>query len=869
MPQEDGSYGPPVWALKFLHWYCNEQLIEEIEGDLFELFDRKVTEGKVYRARWLFWWNVLRFFRLSNLKNKVKIRSNSTIMFRNYIKIGFRSMTKNWSTSFINIFGLSLAIGCFITIFIFIDLQLSMDGFHARKNDIYQVIMKVDTDNGIEQWGDSPYPLSKMIAQDVSGVEGFFRIEFQYANVRYEKNVFREFMVFADPGYLKYLDFKVAKGDPNTLLSVDKMVLAHHTAIKYFGNDDPIGKQLKLKFEGGKTKTFQVGAVLEKYPNNNSFGYDFLLPLNQFEQMGLSESSDWEYLTDANFIVLEDKTDPTQVLSFLDPYVDAYNQSSEGTTAVGFRLIPLSKLSVTGHEIIGSIANFSNPAARVSLMVIVILLTLLASFNYMNISVASAAKRLKEIGIRKVMGSYKRQIIHQFLTENFLQVIFAMILGTFLCYFLMLPGFNSLIPIDIPFSFSSIGSMVGLFAGLLIFIGLVSGAYPSLYISRFMPIHIFRGSQRFGDSSLFSKVLLSFQLIIAFLTIVGCFMFTDNAIHQRDLDWGYEKQGLISIRANSTEEFEQLRNEVANLASVVEITSGKHHSGRGYGGDIASQQEKEIRTDLMKVAPDYPEKMGMKLDDGRFFNQSLDRSNNREALIDPLFVKRMGWEDAVGQNVKVEGDEYEIVGVLSPFVIEQWHAYGDKTPIMVVINPEEEDRYLVVKTSTQDLYEFNDELEKTWKQIVPNDPYTGEIQANVFDDFYRETKANVTIIVFISIVSTILACLGLFGLLSFNIQKRLKELSVRKVLGATRMSIVHLIAKKYGWVVLISFVVGGTGGYMLMIQMINGIYAEPKNSFGLPVILAIVIMTLTIAATLTGQILRATRVNPSVNLRSE
>jgi putative ABC transport system permease protein len=790
-------------------------------------------------------------------------------MFRNYLKIGLRSMIKNWSTSFINIAGLSLAIACFITIWIFIDLQLNMDGFHSRKEDIYQVIMKVDTENGIEQWGDTPYPLARMIAQDQAAVEGFFRLEFQYANVRYKKSVFQEFMVFTDPGYLDHLDFDILSGDPNALRSVDQMVISSNTATKYFGDEDPLGKQLTLKFNEGKTKTFTVGAVLKEYPHNNSLNYSFLLPISQFEQLELAESNGWDYLADANFIVLREGYSGDQLASQLDQYREVFNSAAEGTTSVGYRLIPLSKLSASGFEIIGAIANFSNPAARVSLITIVTLLTLLASFNYMNISVSAATKRLKEIGIRKVMGSYKKQIVYQFLTENILQVSFAMLLGTLMCYFLLLPGFNTLIPISIPFHFSSIKSIAGLFGGLLLFVGVVSGAYPSLYISRFMPIDIFRGNSRFGDKSVFSNVLLGFQLVIAFLTIVGCFMFADNAIHQRNIDWGYENQNMISVRTNNAEEFAKFRDRVISLPGVDEFVSGENHAGRSYAPVITKQLEKEIRTNWMKVAPDYPDKLNMKLNEGSFFSKEIDRNNNREALVDPLFSQRMGWDNPIGQQITVESVGYTVVGELQPFVIEQWHAYGERTPTLITVNPEEKDKYLIVKTASSDIYAFDEALEEAWLEVSPNDPYTGAIQANVFDDFYRETKTNVTIIVFIAIVSTVLACLGLFGLLSFNIQRRLKELSVRKVLGASRGSIIKLISLKYRWVLLVSFTVGGIMGYYLMMQMINGIYSDPKTNYVLPVFLAAVIMAATIGSTIAGQIMKATRVNPSVNLRAE
>jgi putative ABC transport system permease protein len=843
--------------------------LEEIEGDLWEIFDRAADKGNVRTARWHFVWNVLRFFRFSNIKNSKLIKPTTTIMLRNYVKIGLRSMTKNWSTTFINIFGLSLAIACFITIWIFIDLQLNMDGFHSRKDDIHQIIMKVDTDNGIEHWGDTPYPLSKLMFEDISAIEGFFRLEFQYANVRYHDKVFQEFIVFTDPDYLKHLDFTIKSGNPDALQELDQVVISSTAAIKYFGDQDPVGKQLNLKFDGGKTKTFTIGAVLEEYPTNNSFNYGFLLPMEQFEQLELSSSKGWKYMTDANFVVLKDGYSPENLLPLLDSYQAAINKTDQGITSSGFRFVPLSKLSVSGFEIIGAVANFSNPTARVALMFIVIMLTLLASVNYMNISVAAASKRLKEIGIRKVMGSHKKQIAYQFLTENMLQVLMALVLGSALCYFLLMPGFNRLIPISVPFAFSSIKSIAGLYLGLLLFVGLLSGAYPSFYVSRFMPVDIFRGNSKFGERSVFSSILLSVQLIIAFLTFVGCFMFTDNAIHQGNSDWGYDNRNMISVRVNSHDQLVSYKDKAGSISGVADIFSAADHAGRGFSSTIVNQQQTEIRSHWMRVSPDYPAKMGLSTTKGSLFNENLDRAHQKEALVDPLLTRRMGWDDPIGQLISVEDADYRVVGELAPLIIEQWHAYGERTPIIMTVSPEEMDQYVIIKTDAKDLYAFDDQLRRTWFELSPNDPYTGRIQADVFDDFARETETNVTIIVFISIVSTILACLGLFGLLSFNIQRRVKELSVRKVLGASRISIIKLISSKYSFVIVIAFLLGGVGGYFLMIQLINGIYSEPKTNYFLPVLLAIAIMTTTIVLTIAGQIMRATRVNPVIHLRGE
>ncbi|MEQ9303681.1 MAG: ABC transporter permease, partial [Marinoscillum sp.] len=527
---------PPKWAEKFLRWYCNSDLIEEIEGDIYELFYRRIDDKGVGFARRRFVWDVFRFFRWTNIKKTQSInkRSNSTVMFRNYIKVGFRNMARYWVTSSINILGLALALGTLITLFIFIDMQQNMDNYHEHTKRIYQVVNNVHSEGQLDMWGDSPIQLGPALVENHSQIEDMFRIEFQYANVKYEDKVFNELLVFTDPGFLKMLDFEVLTGDPKSLERPDRIVISYDMAEKYFALEDPVGKLVTLKFGPDKIKTYTVGAVLDKYPFNSSLRFNFLLPMGQFSDLGLVEKQDWSYFTDATFVMLKDGADPIELTKQTNQYTAIQNSFDPEWKVESFELISLEVLSQESFRIRGAVAGGSHPAGQVALGVVAILLTILACFNYMNISVAASTKRLKEIALRKVVGSNRGAIAVQFLVENLLQVLMALAIGTVIGYFIFMPGLNSILPFTVPFRFVSMPKMIVFFLSILVLVGIVSSLYPALYVSRFQPVNIFKGNTRFGSKNVFSKVLLTFQLTFAFTTVVGCFLFTDNAVYQKN-----------------------------------------------------------------------------------------------------------------------------------------------------------------------------------------------------------------------------------------------------------------------------------------------------------------------------------------------
>ncbi len=842
-------------------------LLEEIEGDLSELYERRIQKKGKFFANRRFAWDVLRFFRWSNIKRSKtnKIMDNS-ILFRSYLKVGFRNIRKYWVASAINIFGLALAISLSVTIFLFVDMQLHMDNFHTKADRIHQVTNYVIEENEESIWSDTPMQLGPQLKSDHPSVADFARMEFANANVRQGDNVFSEFIVYTDPSYFQIFDFEMIYGNRDVLIDKNNVVISYDMAIKYFNNEDPIGKELSFKFNNGETKRFIVGAVLEKYPYNASWTFDFFLPIAVFFDQRPDKNNSWDYLCDATFIEMEEGAGIQSIKPSFDEYVKLQNTSGSEWTVGSFVTFELPIVSRHNYEIVSSIAMGGHPAGRIAMSVICLFILILASFNYMNISIATASKRLREIGLRKVMGGIKRQIVTQFMVENAIQCTLALLLGSLMSYYLILPLFNLMLPILIPFEFSSFQMMIGFFGGLLILVGVISGAYPSLYISRFQPVHIFRGNQKFGGKNLFSKILLGFQFFFAFITIVGTFVFTDNAMYLRDKKWGYNPQNILSVEVQNTAQSEVLKAKIEESPDVSAVSISRGHVAQYNQHVNYKVAGEEYQGIVYHVDGEYLDIVGIPLVEGRYLNDQIS-DQRASAVVNQAFIRKMGWNEGIGQTFNYDSSRYTIVGVVHDFHYTSF--YNKVEAVFFVGLDDRKVNYLTVKSTNEDIISVDDIVLQAWREVAPDDPYERIFQEDVFNDFYEENTANITLMLLIAGITIILATLGLYGLFAFNVQRRIKEFSVRKVLGAKPLNIIKIASKQYVWVITISFILGAPLGYFSIFQLVNTIYPDPKAAGPLPFILAISIVTITIAVTIAGQIMKATKLNPAENLRNE
>lgn len=856
---------PPRWADRFLEWYCNPALLEQIQGDAYELFFRQAKENK-RKADLHFIWNVIRFFRWKNIKkSKSTYSSQYTFMFKSYLMTALRSAIRNRATSLINVLGLSLGVGVAITVFLFMDFMLHIDGFHINRDRIYQITSHVQHDKETDLWGDSPLLLGPELKAE-HAIERVVRVEMSDGAVRRSDVVFNEAIWFVDPDFLKMFSFPVVNGNPNALDHKASLVLTVPIAEKYFGTVDPVGQTLSIKFSNGSKEEFTVGAVIQR-PENSGMYPTVLLAMEKLEDLKFQQNYDWSYQTDATFVMFKPEHSYAEIAGSMSKYKALQNTSSAEWRIADFEFIPLPMLAQRSHEIHSAISFGGHPSGVWSLGAIAVMLLLLACFNYMNVSVATVATRLKEIGIRKVIGSRKKEIIQQFLTENFLLCFFSLVLGGLISYVLFLPGFNTLYPFTVPFSFHSGNTAFLVFVGLLIFIGLVSGAYPSVYVSSFQPIRILRGREKFGQRGLFSRILLIAQFILAFTTIVGSFVFIDNSLYQKYKDWGYDHSQNIVVPVRNKQQFLALRDKAANQINVVQVSGSVNHIGYQNTKAFFDHLQERFQTISYEVGFDYPETMNLRLKAGRSFDKRIQSDYRESVLVNESFVEKMGWKEPLNQSFEYDSVKRYVIGVVRDFHYDGF--YDPIGPAMLTIGNEDQFRYLSIRVAKGALAETETFLKGAWKEIAPDDPYEGILQDRVFENFERDNNANVKLLSFISSMAVALACLGLFGLVSYNITRRLKEFSIRKVFGANLLQIFRLMNRDYVWILLTSFVIGAPTGFLLINSLIQHIYPDPQPARALPFMVAIGLMLITVVITIGSQLRRVAEENPGTTLKME
>lgn len=857
---------PPIWANRFLEWYCRADRLEEIQGDVHELFERTARK-RPRLARLQFVWNVIRFFRLKNIR---KYRSPSSpkfmSMFSNYLLIGFRNAIRQGMTSFINIGGLALGVAGAVTIFIFADQWFHTDDFHVNKDRIFEVTNRVNRDSTLTNLADVPLLLGPMMKDDISGIANMTRLEVGNANVRHEDKVFFEKIYYVDPSFFQIFSFDKFGVPPDALASKNNTVLSQQTAEKYFGTDNPVGQTISIKFSNGQVIPFTVAGVAD-LPDNNTIDFRVVLTMDVFLDLKFKDAYDWSYLTDGLFIELQPGARVEDVAAQMAKYKALQNQSSPEWPIDSFRFFNIADLSWHGSEIESRVMGPGEAQGVIAMSIISFLLLLLACFNYTNIAVATITTRLKEIGIRKVVGGRRVEIIQQFLIENLMFCVFSVGLGVLISRTVFMPGISATVGYPVPFAFSSSQVMITFLLTLITFTVLVSGVYPAVFVSGFQPVTILKGKEKFGQRSAFSRILLTGQFILAFTTIVGSLQFIDNSLYMRNKDWGYDHSRNIMVPVNTFEQYLKLRDKVAAEPAIEQYAGAANHVG--YGNRRTSLEHGGTKTEIVQdgVGYGYIETMNLRLKEGRFFNRSMPSDSMSAVVVNEAFVRMMGWTDGLNEFFQHEGKQWTVIGIVKDFHHDNF--YYAIQPVMFTLVPEEKFRYMTILVSGDKATAVEAEMRTWWKDIGPDDPYRGILQDDVFYDYMKNNRSDMTIITTVAVVTMMLACLGLFGLVSYNITRRLKEFSVRKVFGANVIQIFRLMNRDYVWILGIAFVIGAPAGFFLINILIDAIYPSPKPAGPVPFLAAVTLMVVTVAATIGSQMSRVVRENPARTLRSE
>jgi putative ABC transport system permease protein len=790
-------------------------------------------------------------------------------MLKNICKIVFRNMWRHKSYTLINIFGMAIGIAAMVWGFQTYRFSLGFDSFHKDQDHVYRALTFQAGANGAR--GIFPMAAVKQAQSEFAGIAEAVRFDSRGVNVKYDKSEpFAEQAHFTDPAFFDLFNFPVLSGS-NSIADNNSVLVTETIAKKYFGKQDPIGKTL-IFYSGEKyAMPLTVTGVLKDIPRNSTMRFGFITNFENYLKGDGSKIApdDWSWMLDAAFFKIPKESDAPLITKSFNKYLPIQNKARMDWKASGFKLITIHENAVIGDIPSNGLRQRLDDSATYGPFALAILIFLSACLNFSNTTVSQANRRLKEIGMRKVMGSSHKQLIAQLLMECGFIVCIAVLLSAALNYF-WFPAFNQM--------FNGVSIVANYFSdsSLLLFIGsavllttLLAGAYPAFYISRFNPSTIFRGTVKFGGNTLFSKIMLGLQLSIAIITVIAGIGFARNAEFQKNYDYGYNLENTIGVIITDSTAFSAFRNEIASIPQVKAVAGTRNHIGYGYRNIVAEAEGKKNETNYLEVGRDYIKTMNLKLAEGREFDSQMESDYTNAILITQNLAANYGWKDkeALGKKIFIDSVNYSVVGVLKDFQIDE--LFDPKEPVVMKLGAENRYQFLVMQTQISDLELVYAKTKDVWKKIFPMKPFTGFYQNELPKEAYQTTNNIAKIFFWFAIISILLTATGLFALVSLTVLKKMREIALRKVVGARSRHILVLINRGYFWTFIIGTIIGCYGGYALTKLLLDMIFAVNSGIAKSTLINSVLVLFIIISITSGIKVWQAIKSNPIKLLRTE
>jgi len=792
-------------------------------------------------------------------------------MLKNYIKTAFRVLLKNKLYAVINIIGLSVAIACGIVAYLNYQFSQSFDSYHVNKENIYRLNSYKIVDNQREDWATTPMPMAPALKENIAGIEDFTRIRRGTGIFRNDEKVFNEVFHYVDKDFFNMFTFPLKYGDKNNLLNKDGIVITSRIAAKYFGDINPVGKQMSVTVDNKRTD-FLISGVMKDPPLNSSLYVSILLPLSRYKDMTGSDPAEWKNWSQTTFVMVKDGFPISGIENQIQQYKNITNNVNKDWELAGFYLEPLSKVAFDSRNLRSNILMPNlHPAAIVGPSVISLLILLLACFNFLNTSIAFSGKRLNEIAVRKVLGVKKIQLIFQFLGENLLLCLIAIATGIMLAE-LFVPAYASLWPqLSFPDNFLSDWNVLFFLAALLIFIVITSGIYPAIYISRLESINIFRNKQKLKGSNPLIRILLVFQFSLSITTIIMGLIFFKNANYIKTFDMGFETKDILIVTVQSKNDYELLKSKIEGSPLINDISSTKSIVGFGYRIQDANVEGAKTQLDYLPVGERYIQSMGLKIIRGRQFSKDIETDYDNSIIVNESFLDKYGWTSIDNKTIKMkDGDiekDYHVIGVVKDFNTNG--VWRKIKPMALTFSRIDNNPNMVVKYAAGNSKNAYSYINREWKVLFPNLPFEAVYQSLMLDEAAAISQSISTVMFYVALLALIISAMGMFALISLSIAKRTKEIGIRKVLGATIWEIGRLVSKEYLIVFIISSIIAVIAGYYLAVLFISSIFAYYVGFGVIPFLLSILIVLLIAITTIGSQLYKAATSNPVEALRYE
>ena len=790
-------------------------------------------------------------------------------MWRNYFKIAFRSLWKSKSFVFINVLGMGVAIACCIVAYLNFEYNQKFDVEHVNADQLYRINSERNFQGRIKKLGLIPRPMGELLRTNIDDIERLTHYRPWGGNVRIKDDLFTADISYVDPEFFEMFSFQVLKGifnleDRSTIYINDAL------AEKFFGDEDPLGQTITQVLDSG-VRDYTVAGVFRKKPSNSSFMFveAYTHYENFYRNYPKNERGDWKSWN-ATYIQVSDPDRISTIERQFADYLEPQNKAKQDFQVTRYYLDPLPGMAVREEaEDIDSYTREGLPgAAVVGPLVMAVLILLLACFNFTNTSIAMSGRRLKEIGLRKVMGGLKTQLVIQFLLENILLCFMAMVFGLLIAEFLV-PVYSQMWDfIDLELQYIENYNLLLFLFGLLLTTGILAGSYPAFYITKFQPASILKGTHKFGGTSPLTRSLLALQLTIALLAVISSFAFIQNAQFQKDFDLGYEGDAIIHVGFNNYDDYEIYKNAVVGDPQVLDYSGSKHQLMESLRNDPIKHESVEHEVDILNVDENYLQTMNMRLQQGRNFKPESETDRMESVIISEEVANLFGWTEPLGkQLIWMDTVQLYVIGVVDNIYTNA--LWEPLEPVMFRYAKKEDYRFLTVRSNPSEVVETNQYLESKWKEIFPYKLYTGEY-INVEISQAADVNNNIVkMFSFLGVVAMMLAISGLFTLVSLNLIKRIKEIAIRKVMGASIGSIATKMNQPFFIVMVIAFVLGSAASYLLVGSLMDSIWAYHMDMNVTVFLLSGLAMLIVSVLTVGFKVFNTASMNPVNALRDE
>ncbi|MBN1210991.1 MAG: ABC transporter permease [candidate division Zixibacteria bacterium] len=775
-------------------------------------------------------------------------------MYRNYLKISLRNIVRNRGYTFINVAGLAVGLACCILIMLWVTDEISFDKFHKNYDNVYRVIACYnDTEQTEYEWKTAP-PLASALKADFPEVTAVTRYRPMNGHLfKIPDNISHELdLGLAEPAFLDIFTFPLTAGDARTVLNEpNSIILTEKTARKLFGVQDPLGKSISVD----NALDLTVTGVMADVPANSHLQFDCLAPfvlIEKFMQEYGSVLDNWGMGGFATYVLLDDAATGEDMNLKLPGYLKKYAE-----TETELSLQPLKDIYLYSSHINHNLFGNGDIKYVYIFSLIALFVLGIACFNFMNLTTARSANRAREVGLRKVVGAARHQIIVQFFNESLLLAFIALVFAVLMVE-IFLPAFNNLSGKELTITFfDNPGMLTGLIL-IVLFTGLLSGSYPALFMSFFKPVKVLKGSFKAGGSgAMLRKALVVTQFTISILLIISTLVISNQLDFMRHKKLGFDKEQLLYMKMASDmpAQYEAFKSELLHETGVTSVTvtsslpthgivfSTSHIEWPGKTG------ENKWLMNAVSVGEGYIETFGMKLKEGRFLavGTSSFSDSIREAVLNETAVEKMNLDSPVGKTIEFSGFKVTVAGVVKDYYFQSLH--HSMEPLAIVSVPEWYS-YIFVKINSDSMPRTVATIEQIWKKFSPDTPFSGRFLSEAYESLYRSEQRMGQLFNYFTSLAIFISCLGLFGLAAYMAEQRTREIGIRKVLGASLSGLTFMISSEFIKWVLIANAIAWPLAFVVMNRWLQSFAYRISISWTVFVVsgaLAVIIALLTVS----------------------